>query len=323
MHIDGFRYFIALSQAGSFNRAAEELFISQQGLNRAITSLENELGAKLVTRSRKGARLTPQGEAFLAHARVIVSEYDALTAEIGDSLLDEGEAASPLTLVTTSYLSQLGLAPIRGTQLAKRAQTREMLLNRLLERLEAGASDELYLVDLFPDTMAKLARSGALAFEPLFSSTLGVICHESFPLQPRGPVHRADLAKVPMAYNCDSAVDRFVSRMFADAPLTNVRLTSTNGTSLIEYVGTGEVMSLFDSYAYHVGMRSSEFRALHLRFTPLAHEEAVTRVGFLYRTDAPPSPRERRLIREAKRCFEAENADYLRDRRLTCVSPLG
>ena len=65
MQIESLRYFIELARAGSFYGAAKNTFLSQQGLNKAITSLESELGVKLVERSRRGVRLTSEGEAFL------------------------------------------------------------------------------------------------------------------------------------------------------------------------------------------------------------------------------------------------------------------
>lgn len=51
MQVDAFRYFIELARAGSFNKAAQRSFITQQGLNKAISTLEDELGMKLVERS--------------------------------------------------------------------------------------------------------------------------------------------------------------------------------------------------------------------------------------------------------------------------------
>ena len=50
MQIDTLRYFVELARVGSFYGASKNVFISQQGLNRAISSLESELGVKLVER---------------------------------------------------------------------------------------------------------------------------------------------------------------------------------------------------------------------------------------------------------------------------------
>lgn len=54
-------YFLAAAETGNFSRAAKQLYISPQALNKQIRLLEDELGAQLFTRSVKGAQLTEVG----------------------------------------------------------------------------------------------------------------------------------------------------------------------------------------------------------------------------------------------------------------------
>ena len=61
MQIESFRYFEELARVGSFYGAAKSVYISQQGLNKAISSLESELGVKLIQRESRGVRLTSSG----------------------------------------------------------------------------------------------------------------------------------------------------------------------------------------------------------------------------------------------------------------------
>jgi DNA-binding transcriptional LysR family regulator len=57
--------FIGVAKHRSISRAAEELNISQQGLSRVISVIENELGAKLFTRAAGGVELTDFGSMIL------------------------------------------------------------------------------------------------------------------------------------------------------------------------------------------------------------------------------------------------------------------
>src|SRR4029078_12861203 len=62
MHTHAVGYFIALSEQGSFVRAARHCGVAQPSLTRAIKLLEQELGALLSERGRRnGSRVTDLG----------------------------------------------------------------------------------------------------------------------------------------------------------------------------------------------------------------------------------------------------------------------
>jgi DNA-binding transcriptional LysR family regulator len=63
---------LAVTDCGSFKRAAEKLYITQPAVSQAIRKLENGLGEKLLLRDRRGVRLTPAGGLFLPIARDII-----------------------------------------------------------------------------------------------------------------------------------------------------------------------------------------------------------------------------------------------------------
>src|SRR5439155_14606952 len=63
---------------GSLTVAAERrLHTSQPSLSRQIRDLEDEVGARLLTRRARGIELTPAGRAFLDHARGVLSHVEA------------------------------------------------------------------------------------------------------------------------------------------------------------------------------------------------------------------------------------------------------
>lgn len=78
MELRHLRYFIAVAEEGSLSLAAEKrLRTAQPSLSRQIRDLEDEVGARLMTRSVHGIELTAAGLAFLDHARLAVTQAEA------------------------------------------------------------------------------------------------------------------------------------------------------------------------------------------------------------------------------------------------------
>ena len=68
-------YVLELAKTKNFNRAAENLFISQPALTYQIKLIEAEVGFALFDRSPRGAVLTPAGEQFCVTLRNIRNEF--------------------------------------------------------------------------------------------------------------------------------------------------------------------------------------------------------------------------------------------------------
>ena len=70
------RYFVALADAGSFTRAAEQMFIAQPTLSQQIRRLEEIVGTQLLQRRREGLQLTKAGAVLLDASRTVLSLVD-------------------------------------------------------------------------------------------------------------------------------------------------------------------------------------------------------------------------------------------------------
>ena len=79
--LEAVRTFVAIADAGRFQDAAGELSITQQAVSKRIATLEKSLGARLFSRTARGAKLTVDGQAFLPHARdLLQAEQRALAS---------------------------------------------------------------------------------------------------------------------------------------------------------------------------------------------------------------------------------------------------
>lgn len=63
--------FVCAADCGSFNKAAEKLFISTTAVMKQINTLENHLNLKLMERTNHGIRLTPAGESVYKDAKFL------------------------------------------------------------------------------------------------------------------------------------------------------------------------------------------------------------------------------------------------------------
>jgi DNA-binding transcriptional LysR family regulator len=69
MELRHLKYFLAVTEEANFTRAADKVHVAQPGLSAQIRQLEDELGQRLLDRSKRTVRLTQVGAAVLPHAR--------------------------------------------------------------------------------------------------------------------------------------------------------------------------------------------------------------------------------------------------------------
>lgn len=81
MDTEAVRSFVRAAELGQLQHAADELGVTQQAVSKRIAALERELDIRLFTRTARGVELTLDGQAFLPHARGIVTGVErAVTA---------------------------------------------------------------------------------------------------------------------------------------------------------------------------------------------------------------------------------------------------
>ena len=108
-------YALEIERVGSISQAAQNLYMAQPNLSKAIRELEKELGFTIFKRTAKGVRPTEEGTEFLYHARQImeqVSAVERISQRIGTDKLKYKISIPRGSYIVdgfTSFLSELEL----------------------------------------------------------------------------------------------------------------------------------------------------------------------------------------------------------------------
>lgn len=79
MTIQQLYYILEVAKAGSLNRAAKELFVSQSCISISIRKLEQELGFSIFVRSPHGTTLTEKGQKLIEEAGTIMASMHRIS----------------------------------------------------------------------------------------------------------------------------------------------------------------------------------------------------------------------------------------------------
>ena len=184
------RYFIAVAEELSFNRAAQRLHMTQPPLSNQIKQLEEELGVLLFVRTNRGVRMTEAGEALLEEARRILVQLEQTTRVV--QRVGHGEVGR-LTLGFVPSASNEVLPPILRTFRNRYPDVelflREMRPDRVVQRLHDQQIDAGFLYLPLDDA--------SLNIECVSREPLVLALPESHPLAARPRVELQALAEEP------------------------------------------------------------------------------------------------------------------------------
>ena len=177
MELRHLRYFVAVAEDLSFTKAAGRLHLAQPSLTRQIHNLEDELGVRLLNRSKSQVSLTEEGRSFLADARRIL----ALASEsvLAVQRLSRGE----LGQLNISYLSNFDFELLPETLRAFRLSFPHIALNLFdMTPAEQLRALEARKIDLGFLGLPPPASAGAIQWESIAQHRTVVVLPTKHPL---------------------------------------------------------------------------------------------------------------------------------------------
>jgi DNA-binding transcriptional LysR family regulator len=99
---------VRVVETGAFSRAAERMGMSKSIVSRRVARLEEQLGARLLTRSASGAQPTDAGQAYYERASNVLCELEAAKEVVAEAVT---QVAGPIRLTAPLSFGVGHLAP--------------------------------------------------------------------------------------------------------------------------------------------------------------------------------------------------------------------
>jgi DNA-binding transcriptional LysR family regulator len=192
MELRQLEYFVAVAEEANFTRAAARVHISQSGVSAQIRQLEQDLGATLLDRSGRTARVTTAGAAALYGARGVLAAVNALRQSVDEvnGLLRGRLVVGMVTACTVTPLFD-ALAAFHVAHPGIDISLIEDNSDRLIERVRSGTID-----------VALVGASGTAPFElealPIVSERLVASVPFDHPLGERRRTTLAEISRYPV-----------------------------------------------------------------------------------------------------------------------------
>ena len=275
LEIRHFRYFLAVSEAGSFSRAADRLGISQPSVSQQMRDLEAALRVPLFQRRGKRIFLTASGLIFQEHARAILHQLETCLQEINR---EPGQLRGALRLGVIPVLNVplvphlLGLFSVDHP--AVNVVVEEISSTEIETALEEGRMDV---------GLGFLTRhSPNLRYDGLCADEFALVVSKDHPWSKRRVIPLPDLHQQRLLQLPDSFVMRRMTdeicRMHRVRPRTIAELNSIE--TLLRSLAPLNAGALMPKIA----LRGRE--ALGLRAIPLIGKHLAVKIGLLRLADS-------------------------------------
>jgi DNA-binding transcriptional LysR family regulator len=106
--LTGIGVLTAVTDAGNFARAAEQLGMTPSGVSRAIARLEDRVGVRLFDRTSRAVTLTEEGRRFHEQLRPLLDAVDEVATEVSGS---SAKVTGRLRVNVDPWFARLVLAP--------------------------------------------------------------------------------------------------------------------------------------------------------------------------------------------------------------------
>ncbi|KTC37700.1 LysR family transcriptional regulator, partial [Pseudomonas sp. ABAC61] len=137
MDLNALRLLVRVAETRSFTRAAADLGLTQSGLSRAISRLEQQLGVRLLQRNTRSVSLTPDGQVLVERAGPLLAEL----AQAENLLLERRNSPTGVLKISTpSLFGRKVVMPVIGglTEQHPALSIEAVMTDRIVDIVDEG-----------------------------------------------------------------------------------------------------------------------------------------------------------------------------------------
>lgn len=167
MNLNDLSLFIRVVETGSFTSAADTLNVQKSTISRRIAQLEDSLGVRLIQRTTRKLRLTPEGRELFDRSRELIDQLELVRDEVA---ADSSELRGRLRMTMPTELGVLMMNDVIASFISEypRLEVDVELSTRTVDLVEEGMDLALRIGPL-PDS-SLIARKVATLHRGLYAS---------------------------------------------------------------------------------------------------------------------------------------------------------
>lgn len=246
MKIEHLQYLLEIIECNSFNKASKSLHINNQHLARSITSLEDEIGVKILDRSHKGVEITKEGQIVVDYAKDVVEKTKRLLNHFHQNTQTDNITIYSLNPVNSQLFSIIQSFSQQYPNVSFNLE--EHATASMIQLLQKHQKSIAFVL-LFPEkTALNPTIPEEFHFEPLYQGNFLVIGSpsNSFISRHKSTSLKSLLKQDLLIYDAQTSV---IPALLASAGTANIKYTIGNINTFYKQLDSGNCVSLiFDSF---------------------------------------------------------------------------
>ena len=278
MTLQQLNYAITISDVGSMNKAAEQLYIAQPSLTASIKELEKEIGITIFNRGARGISLTADGSEFISYARQLYQQYENLQEKYINGGLKRkfGVSAQHYSFAVRAFVEMVREFNTQEYEFA----IRETKTSQVIDDVSSLKSEIgiIYLSNFNRQVISKMLESNHLEFHHLIDCDIFAYIWKKHPLAEEKSVSVEQLKEYPCLTfeQGDKSSFYYAEEIIDTSEFSRIIKASDRSTML-------NLMSGLNGYTFCSGIICDELNGSDYIAVPIDDATDIMEIGYITR----------------------------------------